>query len=452
MDDIDMYCYAWTSPDGMIACEIRQTKPHVVVFDPKTGRKVTVGPVTTKGVAGQRVALFRGTDGYLYVTSHEGNYRIRGLGGERVTSVPGSMPEPGFSDGTTFRWLDSASYTYREVSLVNTRAGTGKILRLDYEAGGSEIFLLHRGPDGALYGSSILPLHLFRYLPATGDLADMGKCASAGGEAYSMGNLDGKLYICSYPGAVLSVYDPSLPYRFGNMPGDNPQDLGRMDDVSYRPRSMAAGPLGRVYVASVPDYGLWGGPLSWYDPATRTRKAYKGIAGDLSCFSLAWLDRQGLLAVGTSISGGSGTTPKAQQALLFLWDPVKEEKVWEGTLSRPVSTFSALLGGPDGLLYGTVVGKGSSPELFVFDPEARQFRGSLPLPRGNPLEIGLQTGPDGMVYGFTDSAIYRLVPGAGKVQEVFRQDGAFQIPGPIIGVRIYYGKVHQLRAVRIFSE
>ena len=36
----------------------------------------------------------------------------------------------------------------------------------------------------------------------------------------------------------------------------------------YRPRAMVTGPMGRVWIASVPDYGLWGGPLSWFDPGT----------------------------------------------------------------------------------------------------------------------------------------------------------------------------------------
>ena len=53
------------------------------------------------------------------------------------------------------------------------------------------------------------------------------------GEAYSMANLEGKISISSYPGARLSVYDPSRAYHFGEAPGDNPRDLGRIDEISY---------------------------------------------------------------------------------------------------------------------------------------------------------------------------------------------------------------------------
>ena len=86
----------------------------------------------------------------------------------------------------------------------------------------------------------------------------------------------------------------------------------------YRPRAMVTGPMGRVWIASVPDYGLWGGPLSWFDPGTEAfwdlprycRRGELLVAGH-GC------PRQDLLAVGTTINGGSGTRPRVAQAVLF---------------------------------------------------------------------------------------------------------------------------------------
>ena len=49
MDDVDMYNYPLVNKDGTVACLIRQTQPHVVLFDPQTGNKKVVGPTTTKG-------------------------------------------------------------------------------------------------------------------------------------------------------------------------------------------------------------------------------------------------------------------------------------------------------------------------------------------------------------------------------------------------------------------
>ncbi|HID21396.1 MAG TPA: hypothetical protein EYP14_03230, partial [Planctomycetaceae bacterium] len=309
VDDVDMYNYPFVNRDGTIACLIRVTRPHVVVFDPETGKKQAVGPVTVKGQDSLDVG--RGRDGWIYIVSSKGNFRVEGFEAKPVSTLP--PPEPPskrvLSDGTRFEFLDASALVYRTLRLT-LPDGSARTIDLSYDAAGNDIFYLHAGPDGRLYGSSALPLHLFRYDPVKDELVDLGRCSKATGEAYSMANLDGKLYISSYGGARLSVYDPSRPYRFGSGPQDNPRDLGRIDRVSCRPRSTLAGPLGRVWVASLPDYGLWGGPLSWYDPQSGQKKAYYGIAGDASCYTLAHLEKAGLLAVGTNISGGSGTRPK----------------------------------------------------------------------------------------------------------------------------------------------
>ena len=447
MDEVDMYNYPWVNTDGTIACLIRQTRPHVVVFDPRTGKRQVVGPVTTKGE--DTITLYRGSDGRLYVASSLGNFRIEGTHAVPVAVPPDPAPEPTLPDGTTFAFADAAEQFHRKLEVWKP---DGEIwtFELTYEASGSDIFYLHAGPDGKIYGSSILPLHLFRYDPNDGALVDLGRCSTAAGEAYSMANLDGRIYVSAYPGATLSVYDPAQPYHFGDQPGDNPRDLGRMDEISYRPRSTLAGPLGRVWTASLPDYGRWGGPLSWYDPRTGEKKAYYRICGDASCYTLAHLEDQGVIAVGTTIAGGSGTQPKVAQAVLFLWDYEAEEKVWEGTLDRPVSVFTALLIGPDGRLYGTVRGGDLPAEIVVFDPGSRTFTDRIACPPGDPLDLGLRNGPDGKIYGFTTSCIYCLDPASLSLQELIREENAFTVAGPILGEEIYFAIGHRLRAVKLF--
>jgi len=447
MDEVDMYNYPLVNSDGTVACLIRMTRPHVAILDPKSGKKQTVGPMTTAGK--ETLDLRKGKDGRLYIESSAGKFRIEAMKVLPVEVIPDSSPPATLPDGSTFSFSDADEQLYRKLAI---RKPDGQIstFNLDYDASGSDIFCLHAGPDGCIYGSSILPEHLFRYDPKNGEMMDLGRCSESSGEAYSMATLDGRIYISSYPGARISVYDPARAYHFGHREGDNPRDLGRIDDISYRPRSTLTGPLGRIWTASIPDYGRWGGPLSSYDPQTGEKKAYYRIVGDGSCYTLAHLEDEKLIAVGASIYGGSGTQPKVDQAVLFLWDYRAEKKAWEGTLDRPVSTFNALLAGPDQKMYGTVEGGGAPAELFVFDPKTRSFTKRVALPAGGLLDMGLQNGPDGKIYGFTRSCIYQVEPGSLAIREVLRSDGAFGIAGPIVGKEIYFATGHRLRCAKIF--
>ena len=447
MDDVDMYNYPLVGLDGRVGCLIRQTVPHVVLYDPVSGTKRVVGPLTTKGV--DTIDLRKGRDGVLYIVSNLGKFKITEGRATEVDQIVGSAPSPTLPDGSRASFADASSQTYKNLS-IRDPSGQTTTFELDYKASGTDVFVVHLGPDSLIYGSSILPEHLFRFDPPNGSLIDLGKCSTSTGEAYSMANLGEKLYISSYPAARISEYTPGLPYRFGTDPDANPLELGRIDDISYRPRSTLAGPLGRVWTASLPDYGLWGGPLSWLDPATGARKAYR-IVGDASCYTLAHLEKQGLIAVGTSVYGGSGTTPKVSEVSLFLWDYATEQKVWEGTLpDRSVSIWNALLTGEDGLLYGTV--RGGGPDvLFVFDPVSRTFTHQSELPYGRPLDLGLQQGPDGLIYGFTVTAIYTFDPESHELSEVVRVNGGIKIAGPIAGQDIYFGTGPRLRAARLFD-
>jgi outer membrane protein assembly factor BamB len=449
MDKVDMYNYPLVNRDGKVACLIRMTRPHVVVFDSETGQKQSVGPVIPKGKG--NLDLVKGEDDWLYITSTDGNFRIEGMQAIPAEAVPKSKPVPTLPDGSTFAFADAADQLYRRLS-ISRPSGKVHTYELKYKASGSDIFYIHAGPDGCIYGSSYLPLHLFRFNPKTGELVDLGKCSASAGEAYSMANDQGRIYISSYPGARISVYDPRKQYDFGNEVGNNPRDLGRIDEISYRPRSTLAGPLGRIWLASIPDYGMWGGPLSYYDPETGEKKAYYRIVGDGSCYTLANLKNQKLIAVGTSIAGGSGTQPKIDQAVLFLWDYHAEKKVWTGTLDRKVAAFNALLVGVNGRLYGTTRGGGSKPELFVFDPATFEFVARIPVPQGDPLDLGLQNGPNSKIYGFTHSCIYQLDPDSLTVKVITGNGIKFNVAGPILDKDIYFATGHRLRAARIIEE
>ncbi len=447
MDDTEMYCYPYVNVDGMVVCHIKFTRQYALVFDPASGERRIVEPTAEAGK--DELEVFKDAEGQVYIKSSLGNYRIEGMAAVPVDEVPDPPTPPTLPDGGTFAFIDENIQRNRTLE-VRRPDGTARQFELDYKADGTEIHYLHAGPDGLLYGSSMLPEHFFRYNTENGEMLDLGVCSTAAGEAYSMVNLKGKIYIGSYPKAMLSVYDPTLPYHFGLEAGDNPRELGRIDNRANRPRSALAGPLGRVWFASRPEYGLAGGPLAWYDPATETKRSYLGLAGQGSCFTLAHLEKQGLIAVGTSRKAGAGIIAK-EQATLFLWDYEDEKKIWEDTLDRPVYQFNALLMGTDNRLYGTAWNKnGEPPEFFVFDTKKRIFIERHVVPGEKPLDLGLQMGPDGKIYGVSKWGIYRYDPSTSQLHEIFRDTEEIYVAGPIMGQQLYISTLHRLRAVKLF--
>lgn len=451
MDDVDMYNYPLVNTDGTIANLIRMTRSFVVVLDPASGIRRPVGPVAVQGQ--DTLELWRGNDGQLYIESSLGHFALHGFEALPVDVLPPRQPAPMLADGTSFDFSDAPEQTFRRLRLRHAD-GTTDEFELDYRASGSRIFSLHTGPDDKLYGSSLMPLHLFRWDDTADDLRDLGRCSAATGEAYSMANLDGRMYIASYPQAILSVYDPSQPWHFGNTAQDNPRDLGRMDELSYRPRSTLAGPLGRVWTASVPDYGRWGGPLAWYDPVSGDRGCFADLAGDGSCYTLAWLQAHSSLLVGTSIEAGTGAQPKLERAGLFLWDYTTAEKLWEGHIpGYTAEAISALHVAVNGSVAGTARLGPNASLLFRFDPNTRTFTDTIELPE-LALDLGLQAGPDGSVYGFTLECIYRLKEAPFGFEEILRDEEGFRTPGPVRpttdgALEILFARTHKLMAARI---
>lgn len=462
MDDTDMYFYPLCGSDGTVAGLVRMCRPHVVALDPATGEHRAVGPVLdTQQQSGDTLELFKGADGLLYIKSSAGHFRVSGLDAIPVRTLPEPLPAPRLPGGEEVAFVDAASFQYRHVVVRPVDDGTVRNIHLDWRGAGTDLFMLHHGPDGRIYGSSILPEHLFSCKLDGSDMVNHGQCSVSGGEAYSMGNLDGKLYIASYPAARLSIYSPAQPYHFGTGADDNPRDIGRPDAVAFRPRVMAAGPLGKVWIGSIPDYGMWGGTLAAYDPNTGKFESHRHLVHDCSVTALAWLPDRGLFLVGTSVEGGTGTLPKAKSAAFVLWDPQYGRALSQETFGLPpIYSIVDLAYAAPGFVYAAVV-YGTEPanlsaEVLLLDlVHGRvQDRSALGGDEGWPHEVSFTRGPGNCIYGATFVQLYRFLPGTAQRQTVWRTSlnnvaEHIRTPGPIVGHTFYFGRRHRLMAMDI---
>ncbi len=431
MDPEQFYCYPTAGEDGLIYCALQFAKADIVVFDPEKKTKTSLIPVEARKPG--RVDLRKGIDGKIYVKLSTADFWFRVEEGRKLVVVSdpsGSFPKNTLPDGRHFSVVDN-----KILRIENPLTKEAKEISLNYDAAGSFIFTLGTGPDNRIYGSSMLPLRLFVHEPEKGSLANLGKASLATGEIYSMAPLGDKLYLCSYPEGRLSVYDPKKALRFGEDENANPRDLVSLGEGLYRPRAMVAGPHGRVYVGGYPDYGLHGGAIGVYDPEKGEKRIYRHVIPNQSIASLAYSRKWDLLAAGSSIRGGNGTRPVEKEAKLILWDPKEEKKIFEVVPVSEAKTILSLAATEDGMIYGiTDNGKG-----FVLDVEKRVLKKIFELGFKDPLEVSLQGGPEGRLYGLAQEAIFSVVPPSDEVSLIARPPVSIESGMAILGRKIYFG-------------
>ena len=492
VDAEDKYLYPHVGSDGTLAALTKFTHPHIVVVNPVTGEHRTVGPVLDPEDKNQHLVFYKALDGRLYIETHAGNFRISGMDLEPVTYLPPAMPGMHAThkhqyqeilpmpDGLIAAWDDGeeGAGLYTKVRLTSTNPSVApRVIALDWQGGGSNLFKIHLGADGNLYGSSFLPEHLFRTAPDGTGMVNLGRCSVMLGEAYAIENFsDGTMIITSYPKSHISFYDPKKPYRFGTDPEANPRDIGRLDDVGIRPVGLAVVPElkkadgtivpERAWVGSLPDYGMWGGTLAWVDPKTGAHASHRHLVQDCSPVALQWLPGLKQLLVGMSIESGTGTKIRAQHGAFVLWDPIEDKMIYAGDFGfAGLGSIQAFAPAGNGLVYAfmannrfaekTMGGPKCPPSLVLVDPAARKVVASAQLdaallPIAEHAQFCIFPGPDG-IYGMTEKCLYKIKPGTCDTEVVWRapEGDQLDIPGPWVGRTFYFATGWRLRALTL---
>lgn len=303
---------------------------------------------------------------------------------------------------------------------ADIRAGTytvdGEARRFDYQpCVATDIVGLNKGPDGKIYGSTIISMHLFCFDPQTRELKDLGRVGWGGGEIYDVIAYKDKLYMGSYTGAYFAVYDPAKPWNprpdaQGTAEDANPRSFGPLGEDMNRPFEYAIGPDERIYIACRANYGLPGGGLARFDPQTEEKKVFRDPEQSVQC--VAADDRY--VYGGTSIRGGRGCVDVTTQAKLFLFDPRLERRVYECIpIADAIAVTSLAVSPVTRFIYGAT----DTGHLFAFDRDERQVVKVWELrSQGTPLMgvpeaygiIHLTAGSDGDLYGVTRTDVFKL--------------------------------------------
>ncbi|MGN7384200.1 S-layer homology domain-containing protein [Paenibacillus sp. SAFN-117] len=251
---------------------------------------------------------------------------------------------------------------------------------------------LEKGTDGRIYlggyqrGMSI-------YNPFTNQI-DLNISSFAQPEG--IGFLNDHVYYGTYVAAVMYRLDPSQPMELNT----NPRMVYPFENMQDRPFAITSGD-NKLFVGTVPDYGLLGGSLAIYDETADHWTQFDNFVENQSIMALAYKD--GYLYGGTTIWGGLGINPSEPAAKLFIWDVAKGRKVAEFTPQIPgIDEAPKMIGelsfGPDGYLWGAVDGT-----IFAMDVDTNEVvKSKLIRPslynssKWKPYR--LEWSPDGMLY------------------------------------------------------
>jgi len=435
MHPTEMYARSLAvGPSGKVYVAIGYEKGDLVVFDSATGMHRSILPDKLRAPSGATgVSVWRGADGQAY--AQIGSKQAR-LDDEQVTLVdkaPGKAPMK-LNDGREVVEFGRGTF-----SLKDPKSGEVTARTFNYAGAGDYIFTVGVGPSNCVYGSTAMPLEVFRYDPGANRSEPLG--SMPGGEVYSMLEDRHKLYLCYYGGSVMNLYDPAKPFwKFGTAADCNPISFGSVGDGDghLRPRAMIRGPGDLIYVGSEPPYGQLGGAMGVWDPQqNKTIENYRNIVTNQSVVSLAWEPKSGLIFGGSGNYGGGGTRPSEKEAKFFAFDPKQKRKVFEMVLMPDATKYPATFA-TQGKVFTTVGSK-----LFVFDPVDMKVEKTITLPAGQ-LDISLGQHRYGKLIGLTTKGVYILDPESGEI--VHKSDASVKVNCgfALVNDAIYFGSKAEL--------
>lgn len=268
--------------------------------------------------------------------------------------------------------------------------------------------LIANPTDGKIWVSAFLNGSTVVYDPAANTYTNTERLGQIEGWDW----LNGVLYAGTYPTGSLKTFDPSMPI----VAGVNPKTLFSLEPEHHQNRPLAVlATAERVYLGTTPGYGEYGGALSTYDFDGGVLTVRRNLVPDQTISSLVFSGET--LFVGSSIEGGQGTDPKADQARLLAWDPETETTTAEYIPVPGAASISGLTIGPDGNIWGLAGGK-----LFVFDPRTKKVVATVTVGTGNDRAGALVLHPHGYFYGVSNGRLFRVDP-FNKEVTVLVEDG-----------------------------
>lgn len=390
---------------GFVYLGIGTSKRDLVAFEIASGKRQSILPADLAGHGFVRV--LRGTDGKVYASAAGKWLTVEGF--SAVPAPPQAsmhLPQLSLADGRVISY-DGLNLTTKNPD------GTTLIRPTGYRGKDMRIFRLGLGPDGFLYGSTMMPIRFFKANPENDHWEEIAEAGS--GEFYSILPWRNTLLCAAYGGlAPIMMYKPSQPWKPGKSSDDNPWLIhSESQNPSWRPMAMIAGPENKIYIGALSGYGLLGGPLCVLDPSTGKVDQYHHVVPDQSVASLA-VTQDGLIVGGTTVQGGGGSHTTQHDARLFLWDPVKRQKILETVPVPHNGTINALAVGRNNLIYAFTGNK----HMFVFNARSLDIVHITRHELNGIIYNSVTPAHDGKLYGLHSEGIFIIDEQTNQVKQI----------------------------------
>ena len=384
-DDGHVYLQNWRQYPRSIAADDRgwvyfgvgSTASQIIVLDPESGEARPVFPERERGKAHAHV--YRDLNGKVYGTSgldsedswyefHGGDWEKIGKRGQQnakpiIASAQGLFHQD-FPDG---KRLERCDLVDGVLVVEDPATGTKTEAKFTYSSEGAHVMGLAAAPDGTICGGTAFPMRFFSFDPK----ADTWTNRASHGQWNTVARQGDRFFVGGYGGGFLLEWDPSKPW----VPTDpenaesNPRFHLQVSPTIHRPHDLLAHPDGKtVVLAGTPGYGYTGGGLLFWDRETESSVLveHTDIIPEHSTQSLVAIPNGKLLG-GSTVSPGTGGEQKAEEAELYIMDLASKKVDWRAVVFPGVSGYTDLRTGPDNLVFGFT----DARRFFVFDTEKR---------------------------------------------------------------------------------
>jgi hypothetical protein len=401
------------SGDEFLYIGIGYGKANIAAYNVRTGehREILQPDAQTVGVA----RVYRGQDGNTYGLVGSRRFRLNKWTATELAPGQTAPPASPWATGAAPKGLHGGRYpelSDNKGSLVlgitdpNTHAKVER--QVHYQGQELQLFRIGFGPDGVLYGSSVIPIHFFTIDLSNQHVNEIGEIGD--GEVYSFLSHGQRLLIAAYAGlAPLMSYAPKVSFQPAASSGNPALVSFPGADPAWRAEAMIDGPTGIVYVGAVAGYGKVEAPLTEWNVESGAVQLATDIVKDQSIVSLArWHD---LLVGGTSTEGGGGSHPTQMEARLFIWNPKNQKKEFDIVPVAGHKNVTDLITAPNDRVYGI-----ADDTLFVFDPQKREIISRQKLPFSRPIYNSVAIGKDGRIWGLALEGIFAIDTGKNDVE------------------------------------